>query len=229
MKIKNSMFQLLLAFLGFILFNNIVQSQTIDGYGIKSGISSAWQTETIGNDNIEGIKNVVGFNFGVYAKWFDTKFFYLNTEINFTQKGKKTDILISNSEQPNGTGEYIKEKLQLNYFSILLLPSIYKEIGNIKLYAISGPRMDIFLSKNVEVTGPEPLSSINKNYTNEMIEKYSKVGLGVTLGIGFQINKVLPVQLGLEARYNPDLTKTYDNGFYSIKNNSLEFLVTLQK
>ena len=216
-------------FLFFIieLYSVNTFGQLIGEFGLKSGFTSAWQTEIISGDKLKGIDNKSGLVFGFYAEIFKSQWYSINTELNYSQKGMQTEIPFTNEQYPDGTGEFIKSNLRLNYLSVLILPRIYKNIQSLKFYAFAGPRFDIEISKNNNVSGPEPSRTLFSDGVEKQLNNYKSFQFGLSLGLGLQVKELLPFCFGIEARYNPDLSKVYDAENSYIKNNSIDLLLTI--
>lgn len=199
-------------FVLLILFiSNNCFAQLIKNYGFKSGISYAWQTYDAGEvGELKYSGNRIGFSFGFYAEWLDNSFFSIKTELNLISKGMKA---------PDITG-YAKEEERLNYLSFTILPNIYTEMQNVKIYAMAGPRIDVSVYKSLKANAP---TYIYKQMERAQ-EQYKDVLFGITLGLGCEIKNIFPFIIALETRYSPDLSKIYDTPYLNTKNNSVEVL-----
>jgi hypothetical protein len=51
--------------------------------------------------------------------------------------------------------------------------------------------------------------------------------LGGTVGIGAIVDSFLPIPMGFEVRYSPDLLNAYSRSGLDIRNTSFEFLLTI--
>lgn len=215
-------------FLFLLLISVRIESQDKLKYGIKLGYNSSWQNEYY-NDSVEDWGGKIeGFCGGVYLDYFYSSDFTLETELLFIKKGNQAKAIVTNMEFQYGTGEYVEEKTESYFFSLSLLPKIMIDSRFIKIYLIAGPRVDVLISNSVEVSGAEPYKSNRNNALNFMIDKYENLIFGVTIGGGLNISELLPLKLGLEARYSPDLSNLYGSKYYSIKNNSLEILAVVE-
>lgn len=217
-------------FLFFILFGFLSVNtfgQFVSEYGLKAGITSAWQTEIISGEKLNGLDNRSGFIIGLYSDWFKSSWYSFKTEFTYSSKGMKTEISFTNEQHPDGTGEFIKSNLSLSYFSVLILPTVYTEIQNFKFYAFTGPRFDIEISKSNNVSGPEPARSYYYAGVEKELADYKSFQFGFTLGFGVQVKELLPFSFGVEARYNPDISKVYETEYLYIKNNSVDLLLTV--
>jgi hypothetical protein len=211
----------------FGLFLSEISGQIINSYGLKVGFTSSWQNEFIGGEKLNGLDNKSSINVGFYAEWFKSSWYSINTELNFSQKGVKTEIPFTSIEYPDGTGEYLRSNMRLNYLSISILPNIYTEIEKVRFYAFTGPRIDIELSKSIYVSGPEPYRTYYSSGFEKNFDNYKSLQFGFTIGLGFQLKELFPFSIGLEARYNPDISKVYETKNAYIKNNSMDFLLTI--
>lgn len=206
---------IIVLFIITLLIPTITYSQLIKHFGIKSGISNSWQTyEAWEYGETKNSGNKMGPNFSVYADWLDNSFFSFITEINYSSKGMKAPYL---------TG-YIIEEEKLNYLSFAILPNVYTNLGNIKIYALVGPRIEFLVSSSINTNAPIYIH-------NEIIDefnKYEKTSYGLLIGIGFKLNNIFPVIIGIEARYNKDLSNLYEVSYLKIKNNSIDLLLTAE-
>lgn len=198
----------------FSLFTINSSAQIIKHFGLKSGISNAWQTLVQDDERIHYTNKRVGINIGIFAEWINNPYIGLQTELDFIVKGMETPIM---------TGEIIREEYILSYLSFIVLPNIHIDISNIKLYAMAGPRLDISLKNSLELEGARYMY----NYIKEDLKEYKNLLFGATLGIGLEIKNILPFTIGLESRYSPDFSKVYDIDVFYRKNNSVEILLVI--
>lgn len=199
-------------------------SQLLNSYGIKSGLNNAWQTETFQGNNYPSA-NKQGFVFGIYADWLKSPWFSINTEVNYSQKGSQivsTSVYTLNGDVINTVSD-----IRVNYLSVLITPDIYMELMGLKFYAFAGPRIDFELNKYYSVTGSDPMfKSLADHMDNYRLNNYKSFQYGFTVGAGLQIKNILPIPFGVEVRYNPNTSKVYEDEFLTVRNYSLDFLIT---
>jgi len=142
----------------------------------------------------------------------------------FRPKRMKEDIPITTQQYPNGTGEFVKHSIRLDYLSFGILPKVRFETGVAEVYGIAGLRVDISLSNNVAVEGREPLRTQSPNHFNtrrQVQESRSRRNVG----IGVQSDSLLPLPVGIEVRYSPNFQNGYSTSIWTIRNTSFEFLL----
>lgn len=204
-------------------------SQPIKRYGAKLGVSSAtWNWETDGL-TVRGIDSRIGIDLGAYLEWLNTPVVSVVSELSFVQKGMKEDIPITTEQFPDGTGEFVKYNVRLDYLSFAILPKGRLETGVVEVYGIAGVRMDVLLSNSVTAVGREPMRSQSEQAYQYLVDRFKSYQLGGTFGIGAQLNAWLPFSTGLEFRYSPNFHRAYSTGYWMITNRSFEFLLTISK
>lgn len=177
---------------------SIGMSQPIKRYGAKIGFCSAtWDWKTDGS-TVRGIDNRLGLDLGAFVEWFNTQTFSALTEVHFVQKGMKQNIPITTYQYPDGTGEFIKHDIRLDYLSFVVLPKVRFEIEIFEFYMVAGMRIDLSLSNNVSVEGRESFRTYSAKGYQSLIDNFKSPQLGGTVGFGAQINSFLPLPVGIE-------------------------------
>ena len=209
---------ILILFFFFISFSTI-NAQSINDYGIKVGLAISnleWKYNTYPGDELELYwDNELGVTARIYADFFDYSFFNLNCELSYTQKGTKYKIPITTTAQPDGTGEYINVNNKLSYLSIAVMGKFKYDCNSFTPYILLGPQYNYLLNKQIE-----------KGF-EIVYDKFSKSNLGITLGIGTEIN-LTAVTLSVEYRYERDLTNNYESSTIYIRNYSHNILVGIK-
>jgi len=209
--------------------STIVSSQPIKRYGAKIGVTSAtWNWKTDGS-TVRGIDNRLGLAIGVSVEWFHTSIFSLLTELHFVQKGMKENIPITTEQYPEGTGEFVKHNVRLDYLSFEVLPKFRFDADIAELYTIAGFRLDMSLSNSVTVEGREPLRTQSAQFYQSLVDRFKSPQFGGTIGVGVQSDSLFPLPMGMEFRYSPDFQSAYSESIWNIKNTSFEFLLTITK
>jgi hypothetical protein len=155
--------------------------------------------------------------------------FSILSELQYVQKGMIEDIPITTEQYPDGTGEFIKHNIRLDYLSFAVLPKARIETETIHLYAYAGARFDFSLSNSVDVEGREPIRTQSAQGYQSFINRFSNPQFGATFGVGVQFKSLLPFSTGFEFRYSPNFQSAYSDNYWNIKNTSFEFLLTLSK
>jgi len=198
-------------------------AQVIDHWGLKAGVSLAKQTEVdYGNDN--QLKSRAGADLGLFFEWSENSWFSINSEVEFVQKGRELDIPFTTEQFPNGTGQFSKESIRLNYISLVALAKAYIDLSAFEAYGSVGPRVDLLLSNSADVQAPEAYQANILNRLQYELKYYKSAQLGSTLAVGFQTHSLLPFSSGVEVRYSPDFTHALEYpDVYT--NQSWEFLL----
>lgn len=207
----------------FILFSLLVSSisfsQNISGYGVKVGLTSSkfsWDYSV--QSGFKGLSfesdRKLGINIGLFAEFFDSTFFSLNTELNYISKGFQKEIVATSLECPC-TGNKTLWKVSFNYinFSLLAKPKISLDIFT--PYILLGPRVDIEVSKSAENDNPI--------YYQEYLSKR----LGLKLGIGTEV-KLARVTLLSEFIWDFDFKHIYKNEYVDVKTNSYDIRIGIK-
>lgn len=200
-----------------ILFSKS-ESQLIRGYGIKVGMATTNQqwnyasyTSIIVNSSPRQ-----GIDAGIFAEWFDIPIISLLTEVHYIQKGadSKTNILVSTSDDPNDPGHNYTFSSKVDYLSVPMLAKIRLDAIILTPYILIGPRFDFYLKNRSDGIG------VNLNNSK-------KIDIGGTLGFGFELSSILPINLGAEFRYNPNFKDSYSVSYLTVNNRSWELLLVL--
>jgi hypothetical protein len=193
------------------------KSQLMRSYGIKGGLSLANQDwKYIGLPSpFDQAKPRQGYAVGVFIEWLDLPLISILTEVQYIQKGMKwnTNLQVTTEEYPDGMGQMMSFSGETwdNYLSFPLLAKVRYSFPMVSTYFIAGPRFDYFLSNH---------GSIN-------MSNFKKWSFGGTIGLGFEINSIVPFTLGGEFRYSPDFQDTYATQYLTVQNSSLEFLIVV--
>ncbi len=203
----------------FLFLSSNLFSQYISGYGIKVGLTSSkfrWDYSVQSGFSSLSFESdrKPGINIGLFAEFFDSPFFSLNTELNYISKGFQKEIVATSPECPC-TGNKILWKVSFNYvnFSLLAKPKISFDIFT--PYILLGPRLDIEAGKSAENDNPE------------FYKEYLKERLGLKLGFGTEI-KLFGVNLLSEFIWDIDFKKIYSNEYVAVKTNSYDIRIGIK-
>ena len=168
-------------FLALILvtFISTSQAQFVRGYGIKLGTTVSNQDwEYVPSLNVTlNPDNRLGLNIGFFAELLNNPILSIVTEVNYVQKGMKTDIEKTTVSNPDGTGEFITWDTRVDYINLSALGKIRVKLGIVSPYVIAGPKIDFEINK---------VFSLNE--ANSVEENFNKNRIGFKVGIGAEIN-----------------------------------------
>lgn len=197
---------LLLLFISIIL-TSLNYAQFVRSYGIKLGT-------TISNQNWDYIGSLpdadykkTGFNAGVFAEFLNVPFVSIVTELNYVQKGIKSDLYVTTATNPDGTGEKLEGSFY--YFNISALGKLRYNLGIISPYIAAGPKVDFELSRSSLL---DKWNDIKKNR------------IGAKIGFGSEID-LQAVNLLVEFMYDTDFSKLMDANGLKINTHSYDIRV----
>jgi len=207
------MFKRFLFFItGFIFISTTLQAQFIRSYGIKVGGSLAKQVWDYSINFSMESDNRFGLNIGGFVEFLDVPFLSVVAEADYTQKGMKLNLPTTGPDSPDIIGTTTLNN-RIDYLSLFLLGKIRYNLVLFSPYLIAGPRADIELGRDIE-------KGFETSYKD-----FKKGNFGLTIGVGTELIKVLPLSLLAEFRYNYDLSNVYSNENVKVKNQSFDFLV----
>ncbi len=207
------MFKRFLFFItGFIFISTTLQAQFIRSYGIKVGGSLAKQVWDYSINFSMEPDNRFGLNIGGFVEFLDVPFLSVVAEADYTQKGMKLNLPTTGPDSPDIIGTTTLNN-RIDYLSLFLLGKIRYNLVLFSPYLIAGPRADIELGRDIE-------KGFETSYKD-----FKKGNFGLTIGVGTELIKVLPLSLLAEFRYNYDLSNVYSNENVKVKNQSFDFLV----
>jgi hypothetical protein len=184
----------------------------LKSYGLKFGASLSNESWNYTNYSYGfSPESRWGITLGGFIELFEHLHLSLITEADLIQKGISETFEVTTVSEPDGTGEFITLRPRIDYLSILALGKARVELSGFSPYAIVGPRIDVVLNK-----APDGFQAV--------IDGFNTVDVGVTLGVGTQLN-FLPVRVLAEFRFSPNLTDSYRSQFLSIRANSIELLL----
>jgi hypothetical protein len=182
-------------------------AQLVKNYGLKMAVTSADQEFGMTLDT----KRRVGFNIGAFAEWLDVPLFSVITQVEYTQRGTGQVFIMTGPSGPEPIGRKTLYS-RLDYISVPVLAKLRFQTGLISPYILAGPRLDFLLGYKSD-----------EGAFNTLYDKFKKTTFGASTGIGVQVESFLPVTLLAEARYNFDLTDSYDAYSWKVRNNALDF------
>ena len=206
-------------FLALILvtFISTSQAQFVRGYGIKLGTTVSNQDwEYVPSLNVTlNPDNRLGLNIGFFAELLNNPILSIVTEVNYVQKGMKTDIEKTTVSNPDGTGEFITWDTRVDYINLSALGKIRVKLGIVSPYVIAGPKIDFEINK---------VFSLNE--ANSVEENFNKNRIGFKVGIGAEIN-LMSLNLIFEFLYDADFNELFENENLKVNSNSIDLRVGL--
>ncbi|MGK9477993.1 outer membrane beta-barrel protein [Melioribacter sp. OK-6-Me] len=194
--------------------SSIIYSQSFIRFGLKAGTTASTPKWTHDSNNDNGVRTKWGLDIGAFADIGIGERIALVPEIHFVQKGLRYDIPITTMQFPDGTGEFITERPNVNYISIPINVNytFYKSV--FEIYAVGGGRVDFAIDKKGEGF-------------DFIYQQFKDIDYGVSVGLGFRTKELIGFGTGLEFRYSPNLTASYSKFGQEITNNSFEMLFVL--
>ncbi|MBI3123144.1 MAG: PorT family protein [Ignavibacteriales bacterium] len=198
----------------FILGSTICFSQDILHYGVKFGAVASkpiWSFNSVADKNIQ---TKWGLDLGAFIEISFNDMISIVPEMHFVQKGMRYDIPITTNEFPDGNGEYFVSKPSANYLSIPISAkySILKSL--VELYVSCGVRIDVLIS--------------NKGDGFDFFYKqFKSTELGLNFTVGTSTEKIFGIGSGVELRYSPNVTPSYTDNSFKIRNSSIDVLFCL--
>ncbi len=206
-------------FLALILvtFISTSQAQFVRGYGLKLGTTVANQDwEYVPSLNVTlSPDNRLGLNIGFFAELLNNPILSIVTEVNYVQKGMKTDIEKTTVSNPDGTGEFITWDTRVDYINLSALGKFRVKLGIVSPYVIAGPKIDFEINK---------VFSLDE--ANSVEENFNKNRIGFKVGIGAEIN-LMSLNLIFEFLYDADFNELFENENLKVNSNSIDLRVGL--
>lgn len=187
--------------IAIIISSSQAESQLIKSFGAKIGMSSAkqdWNYSPLASASARSTYRL-GFDAGVFLEWFTMPYLSILTEAHYIQKGSFV------------TASNIMGQLEVraNYFSYQLMAKVRTELGPLTAFIILGPRFEYLYSY----------------YTSVYFGEYNTSEFGGTFGFGVESSVLC--HIGVEFRYSPSFRDFFSNKYITIKNRSMEVLLTI--
>ncbi len=186
-------------------------SQTPIKFGINIGYTSS--NQTFNNNTSVEYNAKPGIGFGVFGEFFDFSNLSFIGEIEYLQKGTRSDdiTVVRIANNPQGYEELGKLNLRFDYLSFSTLAKGKYKIGLATPFIVVGPTFSYLFNGNEQA--------------DISLDKYNKFVLGYSVGIGSEFETNLPITFFLELIYNQDITKAFNADLFYVKNHSLGFLI----
>jgi len=201
-----------------IIYANTANSQIINGYGLKIGLTSSTQkfNSSDGSKNYLESNYRLGLNLGIFVELFNFRYFRLEPELYYNQKGVE-DELISTRVDTSSINGYVEEKIsidnRIDYLTLGINGKFIKEFEHFIPYALAGLRYDLYLDKEID-----------KLY-RDLYKKYDEDIIGGKIGLGIEITKFLYFPFLIECSYNHDFNEVKVKDNLHLRNISYEFKI----
>ena len=196
-----------------------VEAQLIRHWGVMGGVTSSTHVIDRFDHLRDDTRRRTGVHAGVYAEWFNLRYFSAVTQLVYAQKGAGLRSLVNDYEHPLGTGETVTSHARLDYLSLAVVAKAAWPFTTLSPYIEAGPRLDILLGHH-----GEDARSFSGWY-----DHFRHTVFGFSFGAGVQTDKLLPLHVFIESRYNIDLANSFavhtNFSDYSINNSSFDVSV----
>lgn len=174
------------------------------GYGLEVGLVSSG-VYTTPEEVYPGQDRRYGFEASVYAEWFGESFFSVVTEAGYVQRGYYESLL----DIPSLPGEVVQSEAgsRLDYVSLSVLAK-FRHFGeeNATGYAFIGPRIEVLANRKAGT-----LRTSEGTFQSPIADNYDRWTFGGTVGLGLEVENILPKTITLEACYDLDLSNSLSN------------------
>lgn len=202
-----------LIFALFLLFLSAasLQAQIIKNIGFKAGgtISQHKNEYSIGSSPQFPAPRI-RVNAGIFGEFFNHPVFSMIGEINYVEKGARTEVFLTDVQHPDGTGEkmYLNIDNDLLNFSILAKARLESAICSPYIYI--GPKIDFELNRN----------EISKTFYADNL--YNTTRFGYKIGIGTEA-VLFGIHFLTEVVYDQDFGNLFDSPAIKVSTNTIEF------
>jgi len=198
------------SFILLLLVPETMFPQAIRRLGLKTGAVIAEQRWGSPSGPDFPTSSRSGVAVGAYIEWLQIPVLSISTEFQYLQKGV-TFVPGSPTDGP----VYYSVSPQLDYLSIPVLAKLRYDSKSASAYILIGPRFDFLLT--------------SKDYSGfgYIFDHLETSEIGGTVGLGLDFSLVDPVLLGIELRYSTSFEDTFSAFYRTIRNRSLEILLTL--
>lgn len=182
--LKTILALVLLTSISHVVFSQSSTDSSKLKFGFKGGVNfSNLYTDSVDDNNV-----LTGFNAGLFVRMPITQTFAVQPELLYTTKGAE---LKYNNAFVNGTSTF-----KLNYLELPVL-LVFNLSENFSVHG--GPYVAYLIDGKATNDSQGSLFDIENNLNND---DYNKFDTGVSLGVGYDTNKI-----GFGVRYNYGLQK----------------------
>ena len=205
-----------------------VNSQIVDGYGFKVGLTRSnqlfdYSENFILDDETHDYRN--GLNLGLFAELFSVPYLSFVIDLFYNQKGMTDNINASYVDTTSmGYSSYnLSLDRRFDYFTISTNIKIRYDFSNLSPYILTGFRYDILLDKKIEKLVNQ--SGVKRLASLDFWENYNTNSYGYNIGLGIEIENLIKFPIILEWVYNHDLSKIRIHDNLEIQNVSSELKI----
>jgi len=192
------------------------QAQWIRGYGLKAGLTSSdvRSPNVFNNDAFnENRHRRTGVAAFAFVEWLDAPLFSVVTEAGYTQRGFYFEHEVRDAQNnPAGT---VKTFNRFDYLSTAALAKLRYDRGAVVPYLMGGPRLNVLVGGDPDDEG-------------SLADVFTPTAFGGTVGVGTEVDRLLPVSLFLELRYSFDVTNSLPDAPRDIYNNGFDVLLGIR-
>ncbi|TXD82199.1 PorT family protein [Subsaximicrobium wynnwilliamsii] len=192
----------------FVSFSSFAQTLKV-----KNGISISSMDLTESEAVISGFEilnqNIVTYSFSFGLDYFESKYFYLSSEVGYLQKGGKEE----NEFLPSDNGARIKESWSYIHLNTTArFPIRFR--NNTHIFIGAGPKLDILIDSN--------------KFDSSIYEGYiiNSTVFGAKGELGF-VKDFEKIRVGLDFSYLYDFNNTGGTEFLEFKNNAYQIMASL--
>ena len=211
----------ILIVLSLLPFSNY--ASTLKHYGIKIGLTSAYQEFSFDLSNVD-LKRKNGLNAGIFIELLDFSNFCILAQLEYTQKGISGDM---NGTDEEGNDLQFTIESRLDYLSVPISVKYTIPIQGFTPYVITGLRYDYLMNYNSTEEPGSVGAEEPTGYLDFIYDEFRKSVFGAQFGVGVSLDFISVIKPYIEFRYNIDLTNSLKLEESTAKNNSYDISLFL--
>lgn len=177
-------------------------------YGITFAITSAHQYFEYRTFSNLDMKRRTGLNAGVFIENVINSYYSIRAQMEYSQRGMGIELIRTSINSPEGTGTFI-DYHRVDYVSLPVLFKFSYSENAVQPFIIIGPRIDYLIGYSS--VGFQPI-----------YDKFKKIVIGSSIGLGIESISFLPIDLTMSLRYNFDHTDAYNTELLKVRNNAYD-------
>jgi len=194
--------RLLTALLAFGFVAVSANAQELSGYGVKAVAVSSTTTDDLAGQS----ESIWGAGVGAFAEWRVAGPLSVIPQLEYAPRGVRQQFV----RGVEGDGfQTADAEMRLHYVSLPLFAKAgYRFDGTpFTIYAMLGPRLDIMVGRESGAFQFE-----DETVPSSLAERYDQAAVGISGGVGLQIDLSKGIALTLEARQHRDVTASVEEG-----------------
>jgi len=197
-----------------------LQAQLLKGYGPKIGMNSSNTTVALVKTAYVVTDRRIGINAAFFLEWGRSSVISLVTQVEYSQRGFKEKQFVTGENSPEPI-DVVYATTRLDYISLPILLKLQYPSLAAGPYLLLGPRADFLVHR--EPGKYEFAGGVFQIIGESGLHKaFDDQAFGGTVGLGFVPDKLLPLPLLVEARYNFDFTDNSKLPVLRGRNNSFD-------